>query len=339
MKALQILFGIGYPVLIYLALSAIGPRFTALLVLGLLVLRIGLADRDLLTRYAQIFWLPMAAIATVSLVAMVSNDPLTLLITPSLISLALLGVFGLSLVRGPAIIERFARLQVDWLSDPEVDYCRRVTWIWCGFFVLNGSIAFGLAIAGSLSAWALYTGVVGYGLMGTLFASEYVYRHWRFRRYLGAFTDPVLRRLFPPPSSPLSPLTSRPPPRDLLVGTRPPLRPQQLRVRQGDDRCEQDLRVPEHLACWPGHFPDLFILPGVLQVQWVMDAIGQFTQRVPELRCIEALKFKRPLYPGNPFTLVLEANRDRDRFSFRIEEAGEIYSSGRILLVAAGARA
>jgi hypothetical protein len=67
-----------------------------------------------------------------------------------------------------------------------------------------------------------------------------------------------------------------------------------------------------------------------------MEAIGRWTERVPELRCIEVLKFKRPLYPGRPFTLVLEANRDRDRFSFRIEEAGEIYSSGRILLARAG---
>ena len=34
--------------------------------------------------------------------------------------------------------------------------------------------------------------------MGLLFATEFVYRHWRFRRYVGLPTDPLLRRLFPP---------------------------------------------------------------------------------------------------------------------------------------------
>ena len=54
------------------------------------------------------------------------------------------------------------------------------------------------SLAASLEVWTLYTGLVSYLLIGTLFAIEFVYRHWRFRRYLGAPTDALLRRIFPP---------------------------------------------------------------------------------------------------------------------------------------------
>jgi hypothetical protein len=58
-----------------------------------------------------------------------------------------------------------------------------------------------LALSGDLAIWTLYTGIVSYLLLGTLFACEYVYRHWRFRRYVGAPTDVVLKWFFPPRDS------------------------------------------------------------------------------------------------------------------------------------------
>jgi uncharacterized membrane protein len=73
-----------------------------------------------------------------------------------------------------------------------------VTAVWCAFFVANGAISLELALAGSRASWALYTGVIAYVCLGALFAAEYVYRHWRFRRYVGAPTDTLLRRFFPP---------------------------------------------------------------------------------------------------------------------------------------------
>ena len=69
------------------------------------------------------------------------------------------------------------------------------------FFAGNGSLAAGLAVYASLGIWTIYNGVIAYLLMGTLFASEFLYRHWRFRRYVGTMFDPVLRRLFPPTPS------------------------------------------------------------------------------------------------------------------------------------------
>jgi uncharacterized membrane protein len=198
--ALQILLGLAYPALIYLTLRVAEPRVVALCVLGVLVLRMALSDSGRLTDYARAFRLPALAVAAALLVSAVWNDPVSLLLAPVLISLALLVVFARSLTQTESIVERIARVQLGVLSPEEARYCRRVTIVWCGFFLGNGLVALHLALAGPLFGWALYTGFIAYLLMGALFASEFVYRQWRFRRYLGAPTDFLFRRIFPPRS-------------------------------------------------------------------------------------------------------------------------------------------
>jgi uncharacterized membrane protein len=116
---------------------------------------------------------------------------------PALVSLALLLSFAASLA-GESVVERLARVQLGALGPEESRYCRRVTVVWCAFLLANGSIALWLAVWGTAGAWALYTGGIAYLLLGILFATEYTYRQWRFRRYLGAPTDVLFRWLFPP---------------------------------------------------------------------------------------------------------------------------------------------
>lgn len=200
--ALQIALGVAYPVIVLLALYALEPRHVAFVVIGLAGLR-WLTSGAQRTADLSRAVAPMALgiVAVVGITA-IWNDPVGLLLVPALISLTLLMGFAHSLRVGPPMVERFARMQVETLSDEEVTYCRRVTRVWCGFFVVNGSIAAGLALAGRLELWALYNGLLAYLALGTLFVVEYLYRHYRFRRYVGAFTDPVLRRVFPPRESP-----------------------------------------------------------------------------------------------------------------------------------------
>ena len=72
--------------------------------------------------------------------------------------------------------ERLARLH-----DPELDahgvaYTRRVTIVWCGFFILNGGIALATALWASEQTWALYNGFITYALMGLLMGGEWLVR-------------------------------------------------------------------------------------------------------------------------------------------------------------------
>jgi uncharacterized membrane protein len=199
MAALQILLGLAYPILIYFALGRFEPRVVAAGLLVLLALRISITARARLASYTRVFWLPVASVGLVAGVTGALNHPLGLLAAPVLVSGALLAVFALSLWQPQCIVERFARLQATSFSEEEIRYCRRVTVMWCGFFLANGAVALGLALARNLEAWTLYTGLISYVLIGLVFGSEFIYRQWRFRRYVGLPTDAFFRRIFPPP--------------------------------------------------------------------------------------------------------------------------------------------
>jgi uncharacterized membrane protein len=54
------------------------------------------------------------------------------------------------------------------------------TYIWCGFFVVNGCTAAALAAWGSLSWWAAYNGGIAYAAIGALLAIEWAVRRRRF---------------------------------------------------------------------------------------------------------------------------------------------------------------
>ena len=110
------------------------------------------------------------------------------------------------------------------------------------------------------------------------------------------------------------------------------LQPETVAERCSADRCEVDLRVPTDLSCWPGHFPDQPLVPGVLQVDWVMRSIERWLDRTMALRTVEALKFKTPLYPGEELTLRIDGSSEGDRFQFQLAAEGRIFSQGRLYL-------
>ena len=194
---LQLALGLAYPALVYLALRVTSPRQVALAVLLLVALRLVLTSRATLASQVRAVRLPLLAIAGAMGVSLVWNDPLALLATPALVSFGLLFAFANSL-KGECVVERLARAQIERLSREEVRYCRRVNVVWCGFLLCNGVVVLALAVAASRAEWAFYTGLVSYLLIGKLYTAEFIYRQWRFRRYLGAPSDVLFRRIFPP---------------------------------------------------------------------------------------------------------------------------------------------
>ncbi|MFC4160459.1 COG4648 family protein [Chitinimonas lacunae] len=167
--AIVTLLTLAYPLLVYLGLGRFEPRWLALLLAGLALLR-ALATRERV-------WLAAAAGALLLAgVSALGNAALPLKLYPVLVNGVLLGVFLLSLSHPPSMIERLARLREPDLPPEAVVYTRRVTQVWCGFFVLNGSMALYTALWASDALWALYNGLIAYGLMGVLFLGEWLVR-------------------------------------------------------------------------------------------------------------------------------------------------------------------
>eukprot|EP00906_Rhabdomonas_costata_P019811 RCo028830 len=99
-----------------------------------------------------------------------------LLYYPVVINALLFTLFYSSLSEPVSLVERLARLQEPELSAAGVKYTRRVTQVWCVFFIVNGAIAFLTCIYGDMTIWAAYNGMISYVLMGTLMGTEWLVR-------------------------------------------------------------------------------------------------------------------------------------------------------------------
>lgn len=166
---LFVLLSLAYPVLVYVALGRFEPRWLSVLLFALAAMR-ALATREAV-------WLAAAAgTGLLALAAGVFNDALPLKLYPVLVNAVLLVVFAASLLRPPTVVERLARLRHPALPEAAVRYTRRVTQVWCAFFVANGATALATALFASDAIWALYNGLVAYVLIGLLFAGEWLVR-------------------------------------------------------------------------------------------------------------------------------------------------------------------
>lgn len=155
-----------YPAAVYFGLQYLQPRLIALALAAILLLRLTLVRAD---------WskpLLLAGLAYAGF-AIWSNQAVALRFYPALVNAVMLAIFAASLLHPPSIVERLARLKQPDLPTQGVSYTRRVTQVWCGFFIVNGGIAAATALWSSFQIWSLYNGLIAYLLMGLLFAGEY----------------------------------------------------------------------------------------------------------------------------------------------------------------------
>ena len=166
---LLVLATLAYPFAVYFGFGRVSPLWLALLLLALMAARAWVA-RDAVWLFAGI------GSALLALASAVGNSWLPLKLYPVLVSLVLLAVFGVSLWRGPTVVERIARITEGKLSPAVVAYARKVTLVWCAFFIANGALALATALWASTDIWALYNGLLAYLLMGCLFGGEWLVR-------------------------------------------------------------------------------------------------------------------------------------------------------------------
>lgn len=105
-----------------------------------------------------------------------------LLFYPVVVNLVMLAVFAGSLWSSMPMVERLARLQEPDLPPSGVRYTRKVTRIWCAFFILNGSMALFTVLHADMRLWTLWNGMIAYLLMGTLMAGEWLVRRRQILR-------------------------------------------------------------------------------------------------------------------------------------------------------------
>jgi uncharacterized membrane protein len=160
---------LAYPFAVYLGFGRVEPFWLGLGLLALMLAR-AWAARD------AVWLVAGAGAALLGLLGTVGNSWLPLKLYPVVVSAVLLVVFSASVIRPPTVIERIARLREPLLPPAGVAYTRKVTLVWCVFFVLNGLTALATALWASNEIWILYNGMLSYVLMGCLFGAEWLVR-------------------------------------------------------------------------------------------------------------------------------------------------------------------
>jgi len=196
-RALQGVFFLGYPLIVYFAYTRLGARALATLLFALYGISLAIRFRGSMAEIGRLLR-KHVGLAILIGIAYATGDSRVLLFTPAIVSLYLLWIFSASLRDGMPMIERFARIVEGDLPDFTIPYCRKVTIVWCVFLATNALCVVVLALAAPIEWWALYSGLIAYLLVGTLVVGEFaVHKIW-FRYFGSGLLDRALRRLFPP---------------------------------------------------------------------------------------------------------------------------------------------
>lgn len=178
MKAIAItliaILTVCYPLLVYWGLSNFDVSLLAIAAIIIVVAQFGLRSLQNSKNFKLFLPLTISLVITYTMAYLLKNS-LYMLFTPVFINANFFIIFTLSIITPPSMVERFARIRYKDLPPDAVPYCRKVTFIWMTFFVINGGIAL-WTIYQDFKVWAFYNGVVAYVLMGLLFAGEFIYR-------------------------------------------------------------------------------------------------------------------------------------------------------------------
>jgi uncharacterized membrane protein len=157
-----------YPFIVGWSLSHGHLIWVSALLIGLGIIRFFSAKKDPL--------LPLTALAVLcGGLSLILKDHAWLKLYPVGMSLGALSIFALTLYKPPSMIERFARLVDPDLPESGVQWTRKVTMVWCVFFICNAGIAL-ITVFASMQLWVLYNGFISYLLIGALLVGEFILR-------------------------------------------------------------------------------------------------------------------------------------------------------------------
>lgn len=112
-------------------------------------------------------------------------------------------------------------------------------------------------------------------------------------------------------------------------------RPRRRLLEKSAERAVFELTGPSNLLYFDGHFPGQPILPGVVQLDWVI-RFGRECFVLPgEFRAVQGLKFRRVIPPDMPFILELDHRPETAVLDFKILSDLGTHASGRVLFGAA----
>lgn len=166
---------LAWPFLVWLTLTQPQWRGVTGLLALLFVLRVWTLRRAA-GPMARVMLLLALVGSALCLASLLLRSQHLLLWYPLVVNALMLLLFGASLWSPMPLVERLARLREPDLPPRAVRYTLRVTQVWCGFFIFNGSVALLTCLLNDVTLWTLWNGCISYLLMGTLMGGEWLLR-------------------------------------------------------------------------------------------------------------------------------------------------------------------
>lgn len=170
LKVILILATVAYPFLIYFGLSHFN---SSIVLIGVVAL---LAARWLMVKQSSTRHIILVSILAMLAATFLLGSQLGLKLYPVAVNTSMLILFAASLTAKQTIIEKLARIKEPDLPQSGVIYTRKVTYIWCMFFLLNGTVSLITAFWSSNEFWLFYNGFLAYLMIGTLIVLEWLVR-------------------------------------------------------------------------------------------------------------------------------------------------------------------
>lgn len=101
--------------------------------------------------------------------------------------------------------------------------------------------------------------------------------------------------------------------------------------QNGLDEMTATVTTDESSPWYSGHFPGDPILPGVAQLDMVVEVISALRQEKFSVSSLSRVKFRKPIRPGEFLDIHVATDKKPDRYVFQITSGQESVSSGMMI--------
>jgi 3-hydroxymyristoyl/3-hydroxydecanoyl-(acyl carrier protein) dehydratase len=113
-----------------------------------------------------------------------------------------------------------------------------------------------------------------------------------------------------------------------------PRQPNFKQIARDELSAQFEVSWPQHCVYFAGHFPDVSVLPGVVQVDWAIYLGRQLFALPVHFSALQLLKFQQVIFPDSVVVLRLSFDPQKNALGFSYSSLDKQHSSGKVIFAA-----